>query len=194
MCRRADQPADNGPDCRRAEHNPTGVPAVMDVVDDMMPRWRRAMRTMPPVMRRGNRRASRQNHPSHENRECLDDLVHITPTFPDFLSLHKARNHHRRNLTKTFAPSHSPTLSSLIDFTRPYLSRTREKKERLARMSGAFLLQIIRSGLLDLDLGVWGSAPNPLLGESAALKAKVRRDAKPPRPARGEMRRADRRG
>ena len=38
------------------------------------------MRTMPPpMMRRGNRRASRQNHASHENRECLDDLVHVTP-------------------------------------------------------------------------------------------------------------------
>ena len=37
------------------------------------------MRTMPPVMRRGNRRTSRQNHTRHENRECLDDLVHITP-------------------------------------------------------------------------------------------------------------------
>lgn len=34
------------------------------------------------------------------------------------------------------------------------------QKERLARMSGAFLLQIIRSGLLDLDLE-WGSAPSP---------------------------------
>ena len=85
MCRCADQSADNGPDCRRAERNPSRVPAVMmDVVNDMMPRWRRAMRTMPPVMRRGNRRTSRQNHTSHENRNCLDDLVHVTPAFPDF--------------------------------------------------------------------------------------------------------------
>ena len=86
MCRRADQSANNGPDCRRAERDPSGVTAMMvDVVNDMMPRrGRRAMRTMPPVMRRGNRRTSRQNHTSHENRECLDDLVHITPTFPDF--------------------------------------------------------------------------------------------------------------
>ena len=101
MCRRADQSADNRADCRRAERDPSGVPAVMDAVNDMMPRRRRrAMRTMPPVMRRSNRRTSRQNHPSHENRNCLDDLVHITPTFPDFLSLHKARNPHRQNLTK----------------------------------------------------------------------------------------------
>ena len=130
MCCRADQSADNRTDCRRAKRDPSSVTAVMmDVVNDMMPRrWRRTMRTMPPVMRRGNRRASRQDHPSHENRECLDDLVHITPSFPDFLSLHETRNPHHQNLTKTFAPSHSPTLSSLIDFTRPYLSRTREKK------------------------------------------------------------------
>ena len=67
---------------------------MVNMMDDMMTRrrWRRAMRTMPPpMMRRGNRRTSRQNHPSHENRECLDDLVHITPTFPGFLPLHKAR-------------------------------------------------------------------------------------------------------
>ena len=91
MCRGADQPADNRADCRRAERDPTGITAVMDVVNDMMARrWRRAMRTMPPVMRRGNRRTSRQNHTSHENRECLDDLVHITPTFPDFCPYTKA--------------------------------------------------------------------------------------------------------
>ena len=85
MCRGANQSADNCADCRRAKRDPSGVTAVMDVVNDMMPRRRwRTMRTMPPVMRRGNRRTSRQNHASHENRECLDDLVHITPTFPDF--------------------------------------------------------------------------------------------------------------
>ena len=88
VCRRADQSADNRADCRSSERNPSGIAAaVMDVVNDMMPRWRRrAMRTMPPVMRRGNRRASRQNHTRHENRECLDDLVHITPAtfFFDF--------------------------------------------------------------------------------------------------------------
>ena len=91
MCRGADQPADNRADCCRSERNPTGIPTVvMDVVNDMMPRRRRrAMRTMPPMMRRGNRRASRENHPSHENRECLDDLVHITPTFPDFCPYEK---------------------------------------------------------------------------------------------------------
>ena len=87
MRRGADQSADNGTDCGSSERDPSGIAIVMDVVNDMMPRRRRrrAMRTMPPpMMRRGNRRASRQNHPSHENRECLDDLVHITPTFPDF--------------------------------------------------------------------------------------------------------------
>ena len=85
MCRGADQSTDNRADRDSSERDPSGVTAVMDVVNDMMPRRRRrAMRTMPPVMRRGNRRTSRQNHPSYENRECLDDLVHITPTFPNF--------------------------------------------------------------------------------------------------------------
>ena len=86
MRRGADQSADNCADCGSSKRDPSGIAIVMDVVNDMMPRRRRrrAMRTMPPVPRRGNRRASRQNHPSHENRECLDDLVHITPTFPDF--------------------------------------------------------------------------------------------------------------
>ena len=84
MRRGADQSADNRADRGGTKRNPSGIAIVMDVMNDMMPRWRRAMRTMPPMMRRGNRRASRQNHPSHENRECLDDLVHITPTFPDF--------------------------------------------------------------------------------------------------------------
>ena len=86
VCSRADQSADNRADCRRAKRDPSGVAFVMDVVNDMMTgrRRRRAMRTMPPVPRRGNRRTSRQNHPSHENRNCLDDLVHVTPTFPDF--------------------------------------------------------------------------------------------------------------
>ena len=82
VCRRTDQSADNRADCRSSERNPSDVPAAaMGVVNDMMPRRRRrTMRTMPPaMMRRGNRRASRQNHPSHENRECLDDLVHVTP-------------------------------------------------------------------------------------------------------------------
>ena len=82
---RADQSADNRADCRRAKRDPSGVPAaMMNVVNDMMPRRRRAVRTMPPVMRRGNRRASRQNHSCCHNRNCLDDLVHVTPTFPDF--------------------------------------------------------------------------------------------------------------
>ena len=88
MCRRADQSSDNGPDRGSSERDPTGIAVMMDMVNDMMPwRWRRAMRTMPPpMMRRGNCRASRQNNTRHENRECLDDLVHITPAtfFFDF--------------------------------------------------------------------------------------------------------------
>ena len=97
MCRRTDQPADNRADCCRAKRNPSGVSAtVMDVVNDMMPRRRRrAMRTMPPAMRRGNRRASRQNHTRHENRECLDDLVHVTPTFPGFCPYREVGDRHR---------------------------------------------------------------------------------------------------
>ena len=83
VCRRADQSADNRADCRSSERNPSDVPAaVMDVVNDMMTRRRRrrAMRTMPPpVMRTGERRASRQDHSRRQNRNCLDDLVHITP-------------------------------------------------------------------------------------------------------------------
>ena len=67
------------------------------------------------------------------------------------------------------------------------------KKERLARMSGAFLLQIIRNGLLDLDLGVWGAAPNPVLGESAALFVGIctARRAPPKAAARVLLRRRD---
>ena len=85
MRRRADQSADNRPDRGGSERNPSGVAAtVMDVVNDMMLGRRRAMRTMPPMPRRSNRRTSRQNHTRHENRNCLDDLVHVTPTFPDF--------------------------------------------------------------------------------------------------------------
>ena len=86
MRRRANQSADNSPDSGSSKRDPSGIVIVMDMVNDMMPRRRRrrAMRTMPPVPRRGNRRASRQNDPCHENRECLDELVHITPPFPDF--------------------------------------------------------------------------------------------------------------
>ena len=85
-CSRADQSADNRADCGSSERDPSGVAFMMDVVNDLMPgrRRRRAMRTTPSVMRRGNRRTSRQHHASHENRNRLDDLVHITPTFPDF--------------------------------------------------------------------------------------------------------------
>ena len=34
VCRRTDQSADNRADCRRAKHNPSGAPAVMDVVNE----------------------------------------------------------------------------------------------------------------------------------------------------------------
>ena len=38
------------------------------------------MRTMPPdMMRRGNRRASRQRQSREKNRNRFDGLVHITP-------------------------------------------------------------------------------------------------------------------
>ena len=84
MCRRADEPADNRADCRRAKRDPTGVAAVvMDVMDDMMPRRRRrrAMRTTSPAMtRRGNRRTGRQSQPCKKNRNRFDGLVHITPS------------------------------------------------------------------------------------------------------------------
>ena len=61
----ADQSADNGPDRGSAKRDPSSIATVMDVMNDLMPwrRRRRAMRTVPPVMRRSNRRASRQNHP-----------------------------------------------------------------------------------------------------------------------------------
>ena len=97
--RRADESADNRADCGRAKRDPSRVPAtvMMGVMDDMMPRRRRAMRTMPPsMMRRGNRRASRQNHTRHENRECLDDLVHVTPTFPGFCPYREVGDRHRK--------------------------------------------------------------------------------------------------
>ena len=54
------------------------------------------MRTMPSVMRRGNRRACRQNHTSHENRECLYDLVHITPATFCFDFSQRLRSNVRR--------------------------------------------------------------------------------------------------
>ena len=112
MRRRADQSADNGSDRNSPERHPSGVAIVMDMMNDMMPRRRRTMRSMPPVPGRSHRRTRRQNHPSHENRNCLDDLVHITPPFPDFLSLHKVREHHHQNLTKTFVPSDPSQLTA----------------------------------------------------------------------------------
>ena len=84
MRRRADQSTDNRADRSSPERDPPGVAFVMDMMNDMMTRRRRTMRPMPPVPGRSHRRTRRQNHSSHENRNCLDDLVHITPPFPDF--------------------------------------------------------------------------------------------------------------
>ena len=120
VCRRADQSADNRADCGRAKRNPSGVPAVMvNMLDDMMTRrrWRRAMRTMPSVMRRGNRRASRQNHASHENRECLDDLVHITPATFCFRFPQRLRSNVRRTYPfSRLQRVRKPTLENLTTF------------------------------------------------------------------------------
>ena len=114
----ADQSADNGPDRGSAKRDPSSIATVMDVMNDLMPwrRRRRAMRTTPPsVMRRGNRRTCRQHHASHENRNRLDDLVHITPPFPDFCPLQRGRRHHRQNLTRHFNPPHSPSFMPTPD-------------------------------------------------------------------------------
>ena len=82
MCRRADESANNRADRSGPERDPPSIATVMvGVVNDMMPRrWRRAMRTMPSVMRRGNRRTSRQRQTREKNRNRLDGLVHITPS------------------------------------------------------------------------------------------------------------------
>ena len=74
MSRRADQPADNRADRSGPERYPPSIATVMvSVMNDMMPRrrWRRAMRTMPSVMRRGNRRTSRQRQTREKNRNRL---------------------------------------------------------------------------------------------------------------------------
>ena len=129
MRRRADQPADNCANCRRAKRHPSDVATtMMDVVNDMMPRRRRrAMRTMPPVMRRGNRRACRQNHTSHENRECLDDLVHITPAtfffdFPQRLRSNVRRTYPFSRLQRVRKPT-LENLTTKLFFTEPCASR-----------------------------------------------------------------------
>ena len=104
MRRRTDQSANHRADRSGPERNPTGVPAavMVSVVNDIMPRRgrRRAMRSMPPVMRRGNRRASRQRQSSEKNRNRFDGLVHVTPsTFclvvaqEPFSRLRKVRKH-----------------------------------------------------------------------------------------------------
>lgn len=82
MCRRADESADNRANCRRAKSNPSGIATVMvGVMNDLIPRrrGRRTMRTMPThMMRRSNRRTSRQRQSREKKRNCFDGLVHIT--------------------------------------------------------------------------------------------------------------------
>ena len=39
------------------------------------------MGAKPSMMRRSNRRTSRQRQTREKNRNCLDRLVHITPSF-----------------------------------------------------------------------------------------------------------------
>ena len=83
MRHRADQSADNRTDCGRSERDPSGfMPTVVDVVNDMVTRRRRrrAMRTMPSVMRRGNRRTGGQRQSREKNRNRFNGLVHITPS------------------------------------------------------------------------------------------------------------------
>ena len=98
VCRRADQSADNCADCRCAKRNPSCAPAaVMRMVnDDMMPRratmMNRCRTAMTSMMRRGNRRASRQRQSREKNRNRFDSLVHVTPTFPDFCPYTKQGN------------------------------------------------------------------------------------------------------
>ena len=72
------------------------------------------MRTMPPAMRRGNRRTCRQRQSRKKNRNRFNGLVHITPaTFflvvsqEPFSRLHKVRKHSFWNLTGLFLFSDS---------------------------------------------------------------------------------------
>ena len=110
MSRRADQSADNRADSRRAKRNPSCAPAaVMRMVnDDMMPRrammMNRCRTAMTSMIRRGNCRASRQRQSREKNRNRFDSLVHVTPTFPDFLSLHIARRSSTPFLTRFSIP------------------------------------------------------------------------------------------
>ena len=134
VCRRANQPADNCANCRRAKRNPSGVPAtVMDVVNDLMPRrWRWAMRTMPPaMMRSGNRRTRRQNHTRHKNHECLDDLVHVTPAtfcfdFPrePISRSHQVRRKRESNLTDFITLDFTSKPAKQRQFSSPFICAT----------------------------------------------------------------------
>ena len=52
------------------------------------------------VMRGGHCRAAEGHTRECRDCHCLDRLVHVTPTFPGFLPLHKARREMRRFLTQ----------------------------------------------------------------------------------------------
>ena len=52
------------------------------------------------VMRSGHCRAAEGHTRECRDCHCLDRLVHVTPTFPGFLPLHKARREMRRFLTQ----------------------------------------------------------------------------------------------
>ena len=134
MRRRADQSTDNRTDRGGSERDPPGVTAVMmDVVNDMMTRRRRAMRTMPPMPRPSNRRTRRQNHPSHENRNCLDDLVHITPAtfffdFPQRLRSNVRRTYPFSRLQRVRKPT-SENLTTFMSFIYGMLLKARFTKQ-----------------------------------------------------------------
>ena len=116
--RRAHDAADN----RTAENGET-VAAVVDVNDRRRwrrRRWRRGRNPASVVMMRrgamvdgGGFRAASAMRGGHcraaegytrESRDChcLDRLVHVTPTFPGFLPLHKARREKWSFLTEIF--------------------------------------------------------------------------------------------
>ena len=111
--RRAHDAADN----RTAEDGET-VAAVVDVND----LWRRRRRNPAAVMvmmrggammdgsafrsasmmGSGHCRAAEGHTRECRDCHCLDRLVHVTPTFPGFLPLHKGRKPYLQNLTKSF--------------------------------------------------------------------------------------------
>ena len=56
------------------------------------------------AMRGGHCRAAEGHTRECRDCHCLDRLVHVTPTFPGFLPLHKARRGTGRFLTEIFYP------------------------------------------------------------------------------------------